>query len=134
VSPSARSSRSEHAAIARGGDVLVEPHQSDVGLADAALAHAAAGDERGGVAHLRHQPRAEAVEHAGENEDVGRVDEGAEALGGTCFGSGLGHRNLLTSRRRVRLFFLESVSHHCRLRVYQHRGIMRQNASTTAVD
>src|SRR5205823_5283944 len=56
----------------------------------------AARDERGGVTHLRHQPRAEAVEHTGENEDVGCVDESTEAGGGGGFGKGLGHRSLRT--------------------------------------
>lgn len=75
--------------IGRGGHVFLEAHQLDVGVAQAALAHATAGDERGGVVHPLHQPRAETVEHAGENEDVGGVDEGAVAGSEGCFGSGL---------------------------------------------
>ena len=64
---------------ARGGDVLVEPHQPDVGLAQTGLADAAAGDERGAIAGLAHQSRAESVVHTRQHQDFRCFDERSEA-------------------------------------------------------
>ena len=88
---------------ARGGNIFFEPHQTDVRLAEARLAHSTPGNECGRVAELADEPGAESVEYAGENEDVGRFDQRTQALAGTCHSSLLGRRAVAVWQTRASL-------------------------------
>lgn len=69
-----------------GGHVFVEPHETDIGLAQPCFADAAAGDERRRVALPADQSCTEAVEHSGKHQNFRCLDQRAQARSGTRHG------------------------------------------------